>query len=62
MTVISDINMAEEGLDLGGFHLNVHSVTGMWETPNDLLSFGDGNTAGNSETKPKAARGCGIRR
>ena len=34
----------------------------MWETRNDLLSFGDGNTAGNLETKPKAARGCGIRR
>ena len=30
----------------------------MWETWNDLLSFGDGNTAGNLETKPKAAHGC----
>ena len=25
----------------------------MWETQNDLLSFGDGDTAGNLETKPK---------
>ena len=43
-------------------YLNVHSVTGMWWTRNNLLSFGDGNTAGSLETTPKAARGCGIRR
>ena len=34
----------------------------MWETHNDLLSFGDGNNAGDFERTPKAARGCGIRR
>ena len=43
-------------------YLNVHSVTEMWLTRNDLLSFGDGNAAGSLETTPKAARACGIRR
>ena len=28
LNVISEFNMAEARLDLGGFHLNVHSVTG----------------------------------
>ena len=39
------------------FYLNVHSVTGNVGDTNDLLSFGDGNTAGNLETTLKAARG-----
>ena len=34
----------------------------MWETRNELLSFGDGNTAGSLETTPKAARvGYGVK-
>ena len=34
----------------------------MWKTQNDLLSFGDGNTAGNLETTPKAALvGYGVK-
>ena len=43
-------------------YLNVHSVTGNVVDTDDLLSFGDGNAAGNLETTPKAARSCGIRR
>ena len=43
-------------------YLNVHSVTGNVVDRDDLLSFDDGNAAGNLETTPKAARGCGIRR
>ena len=41
-------------------YLNVHSVKGNVQTPNDLLSFGDGNAARSLETTPKAARGCGM--
>ena len=33
----------------------------MWETWNDLLSFGDGNTAGNLEARPGVVVGYGVK-
>ena len=33
----------------------------MWEIRNDLLSFGDGDTAGNLETRPRVVVGYGVK-